>query len=204
MTVVLNHNHAVSQFDWPSTLVVIISNQEARADSMPALAPRPSWALLIDPAPLLMMRFVLMPPYHLEMQVVNNLPAQVKSEKIYRIPPLYFKGRAERKQHILKPYVFWHVNAQVQTCQTQRGGHHPGVIAFNYEVREPRFHWMLSVLFLCSLYLEIRAEQYIMMESPWMPQPQRGLIGRGGTGTWVPPVALPVVTWFSQVMDDIW
>ena len=88
---------------------------------MPAVAPRPSRALLIDPAPLLMMRFVLMPPFHLEMQVVNNLPAQVKSKKIYRIPPLYFKGRAERKQHILKQYVFRHVNAQVQTRQTQQG-----------------------------------------------------------------------------------
>ena len=86
------------------------------------------------------MRFVVLPPYHLEMQVVNNLPAQVKSKKIYRILPLYFKGRAERKKHILKQHVFRHVNAQVQTCQTQRGGHHPGVIAFDYEMGEPRFH----------------------------------------------------------------
>ena len=53
-----------------------------------------------------MMRFVVLPPYHLEMQVVNNLPAQVKSKKIYRILPLYFKGRAERKKHILKQHVF--------------------------------------------------------------------------------------------------
>ena len=64
-----------------------------------------------------MMGFVILPPYHLEMQVVNNLPAQVSPRKSIEYL-LYFKGRAEREQHMLKQLVFQHVNAQVQTCQT--------------------------------------------------------------------------------------